>query len=53
MYTALYFSYIHFKNDWLKLAALYWGTVARIVPHTDAVRDGDSDTVRAFEGRVS
>lgn len=44
---ALYYPFIHFKDDsWLKLTALYWDKVARIVPD-DYVTD-DSDTVKAL-----
>jgi hypothetical protein len=46
-YQALYYPYIHFKDDrWLKLAALYWDKVARIVP--DSYVTDDSDTVKAL-----
>jgi hypothetical protein len=46
-YQALYYPFIHFKDDrWLKLAALYREKVARIVPH-DYVTD-DSATVKAL-----
>jgi hypothetical protein len=47
----LYYPFIHFKNDaWLKLSALYWDGMARIVPHSYATED--NDTVRALEGFV-
>jgi len=46
-YQALYYPFIHFKDDgWVKLAALYWDNVGRIVPN-DYVTD-DSETVRAL-----
>jgi hypothetical protein len=46
-YQALYYPFIHFKDDsWLKLTALYWDKVARIVPHDYAT--DDSDTVKAL-----
>jgi hypothetical protein len=46
-YQALYYPFIHFKDDnWLKLAALYWDKVARIVPQ-DYTTD-DSATVKAL-----
>ena len=44
-YAGLYYPFIHFKNDgWLKLSALYWDKMGRIVP-TDYLRE-DSDTVK-------
>jgi len=43
----LYYPFIHFKSDaWLKLSALYWDRMARIVPHSYETED--SDTVRAL-----
>ena len=46
-YQALYYPFIHFKDDrWLKVAALYWDKVARIVPR-DYVTE-DSATVQAL-----
>lgn len=46
-YQALYYPFIHFKDDrWLKLSALYWDKVARIVPHDYAT--DDSATVKAL-----
>lgn len=48
----LYYPFIHFKNDaWLKLSALYWDRMARIVP--PSYRTDDSDTVRALAGFVT
>jgi len=45
-YAALYYPFIHFKDDrWLKLSALYWDRIGRIVP--SAYRTEDSETVRA------
>jgi hypothetical protein len=36
----LYYPFIHFREDsWIKLAALYWGKVARIVPPDYPIRD--------------
>jgi hypothetical protein len=44
-YTALYYPFIHFKDDrWLKTAALYWDGIGRIVPST--YQTEDSATVR-------
>jgi hypothetical protein len=44
-YTALYYPFIHFKDDrWVKLTALYWDRMGRIVPST--YTPDDSDTVR-------
>jgi hypothetical protein len=46
-YRALYHPFIHFKDDgWLKLAALYWDRMGRIVP--DGYQTEDSQTVRAL-----
>ncbi|MGD8331858.1 MAG: hypothetical protein PVJ49_20665, partial [Acidobacteriota bacterium] len=47
----LYYPFIHFKSDaWLKLSALYWDRMARIVP--PSYQTEDSDTVRALAGFV-
>jgi hypothetical protein len=44
-YIGLYYPFIHFKDEaWLKLAALYWDKMARIVPQGLTVHD--SDTVK-------
>jgi hypothetical protein len=44
-YVGLYYPFIHFKNDaWLKLTALYWDKMGRIVPET--YRTEDTDTVK-------
>lgn len=41
----LYYPYIHFRDEaWLKVSALYWDTMTRIVP--SHYRTHDSDTVR-------
>ena len=46
-YQALYYPYTHFKDErWLKLAALYWDKVARIVPFDYAT--DDSAAVKAL-----
>jgi len=46
-YQALYYPFIHFKDDsWVKLAALYWDNLGRIVP-SDYTTD-DSETVKAL-----
>jgi Family of unknown function (DUF6236) len=46
-YSALYYPFIHFKDDnWLKLCALYWDKMGRIVP--SGYKTEDSDTVRAL-----
>jgi len=46
-YQALYYPFIHFKDErWLKLAALYWDKVARIVPRDYAT--DDSAAVKAL-----
>jgi len=39
-YSALYYPFIHFKNDdWLKLSALYWDKMNRIVPSNYQTED--------------
>jgi hypothetical protein len=44
----LYYPFIHFRDDsWVKLAALYWGKLARIVPRDYPTRD--SDVVRELD----
>lgn len=44
----LYYPFIHFRDEsWLKLSALYWDDVTRIVPRSYAPRD--SREVRALE----
>src|SRR5438309_8952196 len=46
-YTGLYYPFIHFKDDrWVKLAALYWDRMARIVPQHYTTED--SETVRSL-----
>ena len=46
-YEGLYYPYIHFRDEgWLKLSALYWDGMYRIVP--DAVQLRDSDDVKAL-----
>ena len=46
-YQALYYPFIHFKDDkWIKLAALYWDKVGRIVP--EEYKTHDSETVKAL-----
>jgi hypothetical protein len=43
----LYYPFINFRDDqWLKIAALYWPKMARIVPAGCPTRD--SETVRAL-----
>ena len=45
----LYYPYFHVRNDrWLKVAALYWPKMVRIVP--DGYQTRDSDAVRALSG---
>lgn len=44
-YIGLYYPYIGFKDDsWVKLAALYWDKLGRIVP--GGYHPQDSDTVK-------
>jgi hypothetical protein len=46
-YQALYYPFIHFKDDgWVKLTALYWDELGRIVPNGYPTHD--SDTVKAL-----
>jgi hypothetical protein len=46
-YQALYYPYVHFKNDaWVKLSALYWDKLKRIVP--EGYPTEDSATVRGL-----
>ena len=46
-YKALYYPFIHFKNDeWAKLAALYWDNLGRIVPEHYVTED--SPTVKGL-----
>lgn len=48
-HRALYYPFIHFKDDrWLKLSALYWDSIARVVPKT--YRTDDSAVVKALSG---
>jgi hypothetical protein len=50
-YRALYYPYIHFRDDaWVKMSALYWDQLMRIVPQhypTD-----DSETVKQLGGLI-
>jgi Family of unknown function (DUF6236) len=47
----LYYPFIQFRSDsWLKLAALYWDRIGRIVPPGYVLQD--SDTVRRLEGEL-
>ncbi|MDW6060503.1 DUF6236 family protein [Streptomyces sp. FXJ1.4098] len=46
----LYYPYIHFRSEqWLKLAALYWPQMARVVPHGYRVRDSRTAAILADE----
>jgi Family of unknown function (DUF6236) len=41
-YVGLYYPFIHFRNEgWLKLSALYWDGMRRIVPAGAQVHDSD------------
>jgi hypothetical protein len=41
-YFGLYYPFIHFRDEgWLKLTALYWDGMMRIVPSGAALRDSD------------
>lgn len=47
-HIGLYFPYFHFPNDeWVKLAALYWDKMARIIPDGYAPRR-DTDMIKAL-----
>ena len=49
-YIGLYYPFIHFKDDaWLKLTALYWDKMGRIVPET--YKTEDTDTVKQLADR--
>lgn len=49
--TALYYPYIHFRDDaWVKAAALFWPRLARLLPR-DYPTD-DSDTVRCLRDEL-
>ena len=51
--TGLYYPFIHFKDDgWLKLTALYWDKMARIVPSSYR-RVGDSRVVLERDSYVT
>ena len=48
---ALYYPHIAFPNDaWIKLAALYWDKLGRIVPPDH--QHHDSNTVRKLQGEL-
>lgn len=53
-YIGLYYPHIHFPHDaWIKLAALYWDKLGRIVPFDYPLNDlNDSDTVRRLHGEL-
>jgi Family of unknown function (DUF6236) len=52
IYHALYYPFIHFKDDnWLKLGALYWDKIGRIVPTDYATND--SETVKALDSLIT
>lgn len=49
--SGLYYPYIHFRDDqWVKLAALYWTSMARMVPRHYPTRD--SPTVERLKGEL-
>src|SRR5688500_4584065 len=48
---ALYYPFIHFQDEsWLKVAALYWSRIGRIVPPDYALHD--SEVVRRLQGHL-
>ena len=51
-HIGLYYPYIHFRDDvWVKLAALYWDKMARIVPRGYMTHDSDVVRQLAQEGK--
>ncbi|MFF4398613.1 hypothetical protein [Streptomyces sp. NPDC001480] len=47
----LYYPYIHFRGEqWLKLAALYWPRIARVVPDGYTVRDSRTTAILTQAG---
>lgn len=46
----LYYPYLHFSDNWIKVAALYWPKMGRIVP--DRFRLNDSTTVRTLSDEL-
>ena len=54
VHIGLYYPFIHFKDDrWLKLAALYWDKMARIVPRGyEHVEGGDSEVARRLSDEL-
>jgi hypothetical protein len=51
-YIGLYYPNIAFpSDDWVKLAALYWDKLGRIVP--SAYKHQDSDTVQRLKGELN
>ncbi len=51
-YHALYYPFIHFKHDnWLKLGALYWDKIGRIVPPHYVTHD--SETVKGLNSLLT
>jgi hypothetical protein len=50
----LYYPYwVFWQQDWLKLAALYWDKIARIVPQgMDPELLGDDETARMFQNEL-
>jgi hypothetical protein len=52
-YIGLYYPFIHFKDDdWLKLTALYWDGISRIVPSGYQPKH-DSETVKKLAGELN
>lgn len=46
----LYYPYIHFRDEkWMKVAALYWPRMARVVPHNFPVVDHEAATALRTE----
>jgi hypothetical protein len=52
-YVGLYYPFIHFRNEgWLKLTALYWDSLRRIVPSGAGVHDTDEVKRLADDGFI-
>lgn len=50
-YIGLYYPHIAFPGDsWVKLAAIYWDKLGRIVP--ESIHPQDSDTVQRLQGEL-
>src|SRR3712207_4864994 len=49
----LYYPFFHFRDDaWIKLAALYWDRMYRMVPSSYRPQLQDSETVQRLSGEL-